>query len=364
MKKTALLSLVLSALLLAGCGGTDISGKAPLITEYTERSLFTTAAESVPETVSETAETVQTSETQATETLPPETTQTTAEAAKPPAETSETTETTSSAPAEKLPHEKYHCRSAALLRLDDNKRIYTYNAMEKTAPASLTKLLTSCTALSVMDEDTVITVGGEINMTKPDSSLLGLKQGQKIKLGDLITGMLMCSGNDAAYTVAVNAARTFAEDSGMSDYKAVEKFVEMMNDYASSLGMENSHFTNPEGWDDPDQLTTLEDLLILAKRAYQYPTIRKAGETNTMQAAFVYGVGGTWKNTNYLLDPASPYYLKEAAGLKTGTTLNAGKCLIAVFKRGDKTYLAAEVGAQTDDARFFIMHEIFKQFTE
>ena len=91
------------------------------------------------------------------------------------------------------------------------------------------------------------------------SSLCLIRPGHKLKLYDLLTGMLMASGNDAAYTVAVTTARAVKTDTAKTDAQAVAYFSELMNSYASSIGMKDSHFTTPEGWDDASQYTTVSD---------------------------------------------------------------------------------------------------------
>ena len=83
----------------------------------------------------------------------------------------------------------------------------------------------------------------------------------------------MASGNDAAYTVAVNTSR-LVFDRDMTDTEAVQAFCELMNQTAEELGMNHSHFCNPDGWDNPDHYTTVNDLLLLSMAAYANYDIR------------------------------------------------------------------------------------------
>lgn len=85
-----------------------------------------------------------------------------------------------------------------------------------------------------------------------------------LSLEDLLTGMLMASGNDAAYTIAVSVARKLNSNKYLRDYEAVQYFCTLMNDLANNIRMTNSHFVNPDGWDDYEQYTTTEDLIKLA----------------------------------------------------------------------------------------------------
>ena len=254
------------------------------------------------------------------------------------------------------------CKSAAFACVDDETLLYYDNINERIAPASLTKLLTASAALHYLSPDTVITVGSEQNLVKSGSSLCLIKPGHKLKLYDLLTGMLMASGNDAAYTVAVATARAVKPDTAMTDAQAVAYFSELMNEYASSLGMKNSHFTTPEGWDDANQYTTVSDLLILANHAFSIPEIKTITGTYQKKVYFVSGENVTWTNTNALLNPNSTYYCADAVGIKTGTTANAGNCLIAAFERNGKTYLSAVVGCNTGNDRYELTLKMLSQF--
>lgn len=244
------------------------------------------------------------------------------------------------------------CKSAALACIDDKELLYCDNINECIAPASLTKLLTACVAMHYLSSDTVITVGSEQNLVKPGSSLCLIKPGHKLKLNDLISGMLMASGNDAAYTVAVTTARAARPDVPMTDSQAVEYFSKLMNEYASLLGMKNSHFVNPDGWDDASQFTTVSDLLKVANHAFSVPEIKDIIGTYKKKVYFVSGENITWTNTNALLNPNGAYYCADAVGMKTGTTENAGNCLIAAFKCNGKTYLSAVTGCTTSNDRY------------
>ena len=244
------------------------------------------------------------------------------------------------------------CKAAAFACMDDKELLYADNIKERIAPASLTKLLTASVALHYMTSDSVITVGSEQQLVKSGSSLCLIQQGHKLKLYDLLTGMLMASGNDAAYTVAAATARTVNPNTSMTDEEAIDYFEELVNEYAAEIGMHDSHFVNPEGWDDQDQYTTVYDLLILADHAFSIPEIREITGTYQKKVYFVSGENITWKNTNSLLDPNSIYYCADAVGIKTGTTANAGNCLIAAFERNEKTFISVVSGCDTGNDRY------------
>jgi len=248
--------------------------------------------------------------------------------------------------------------NAGLYIADTLSAIYTKAPSQAIAPASLTKLVTACTALKHVSADTVFTVGSEQNLVPQGSSICLIRPGHRLKLRDLITGMLLASGNDAAYTVAVNVARTVSQNPNMGDREAVTYFAGLMNQYVKSIGAQNSCFVNPEGWDHPDQRTTVEDLAKIAKAAISDPTIREIASWHKKYVVFASGENVTWVNSNSLLDPQSPYYMPNASGLKTGTTPNAGRCLIAVVEKNGIQYIAIAAGCRSEDARYLSIRQL------
>ncbi|MCM1506030.1 MAG: dockerin type I domain-containing protein [Ruminococcus flavefaciens] len=256
-----------------------------------------------------------------------------------------------------------YCKSSALYCVDDKKIIYNDRIDNFVSLASITKLLTASVALYYLSPDTVVTVGTEQALVKPYSSLCLIQQGQRLKLYDLLTGMLMASGNDAAYTVAVSTARAVYPDIPMTDYEAVQYFSGLMNSFAENIGMQNSHFVNPEGWDDDNQYTTVSDLLILAEYAMNIPEIREIAGTYQKYVVFDSGENVTWTNSNSLLNPDSPYYCPNAVGLKTGTTADAGNCLIGAFNKNNKLYISVVIGCNTTSERYELTLKLLNNYT-
>lgn len=255
------------------------------------------------------------------------------------------------------------CSAALLYCLEIDEILYSQDVGKLIAPASLTKLLTACTVLKHMSPDTILTVGSEQLLVQPESSLCYINQGQQLTVEQLITGMIMASGNDAAYTLAVNTARKCFPDMYMTDYQASERFCELMNDFASELGMKNSHFVNPDGWDNNKQFTTAYDLCILARYAMTLPEIREAGSCCEKNITISSGEVFTWHNSNKLLDPSSEFYSKNVTGLKTGSTVNAGNCLISVFEKNGLTYISIIIGCEADYERYEKTHFLIDTYT-
>lgn len=244
------------------------------------------------------------------------------------------------------------CNGAALYCVDDGHMLYSYNTEEKVAPASLTKLLTAAVALEYLDDDDIIYAGSEQYLVQSGSSLCGLQYGSFSTARDFITGLLMSSGNDAAYAIAASTARKVYPENEMSDDAAVNVFCGLMNTTAQKIGMIGSVFTTPDGWDDANQYTTVSDLLLLTEYTLKIPEIREIVSTQSKTVAFGSGEVYDWTNSNLLLDPYSDYYRQDAVGVKTGTTLNAGNNLISAFVINGKTYISVVVGCTTDTDRY------------
>lgn len=238
--------------------------------------------------------------------------------------------------------------------------LYENSVDNKIYPASLTKIVTACTALKYISPNTVFTVGTEQRLVPKGSSLCLIKPGHRLNLRDLLTGMLMCSGNDAAYTVAVNVAREVSGNTDMSDYEAVTYFTKLMNDFAVSIGAVNSNFLNPDGWDVENQYSTVYDLALISAYAIQIDEIRNIVSSQSKYVVFDSGENITWHNTNALLQPDSKYYLPQAVGLKIGTTAKAGNCLIAVVDIDGGEYIAVVTGCKSNEERYESVHELIR----
>ena len=234
------------------------------------------------------------------------------------------------------------------------------NADRRVAPASLTKLVTAAVALQHLKPDAKLTVGAEIGMVHANSSLCYIRRGQRLTLENLLYGMLLESGNDAAYTVAVHTARAAFPAEKLTDKRAVQRFCELMNRYAANIGMTNSHFSTPDGWDDKAQYTTARDLLTLTQRVLEIPELAAIAGTARRQVALSSGYTITWKNSNLLLQKSSRYYDPRVTGLKTGTTDRAGNCLIACAAQGERRIISIVLGCSTDRQRYTMTKKLLE----
>lgn len=202
--------------------------------------------------------------------------------------------------------------------------LYEKNGYEKTFPASVTKIMTCIITLEsgkdlnevVIIDDNVETVG----------SLMGIARKEEIKLLDLIYGMMLVSGNDAAKAIAVHIAGS------------EPAFADMMNAKAQELGMAGTHFVKSNGLHHDDHFTTACDMAILSRYAMQNQRFRDIVSTKTHQVPPTNkrSEGYLLENTNKLLYTApnkASFLYDYATGIKTGSTLNAGRCLVASAKK-------------------------------
>lgn len=268
------------------------------------------------------------------------------------AETTTTTTTTTAATTEAPEPEPVYgddfvnCYAAICYDLTEGKIIYSKNADELVYPASTTKLLTALTAIEYTSPEFIYYVGSELELVAQDSSMSWIAQGSTLSRNAILTAMLAPSGNDAAYTIAVNVARKVYGDD-ISDSEAVSYFAVLMNDYAKKLGAENTHFTVPDGYHDNDHYTTASDMLKLAIAATQSSTIC---DITCQPLAIVYDEEGgvhSWDNGNILLtDTTIPY---EVYGFKTGFTDEAGFCFIGYAGMNNKKIITLTYGCEVEN---------------
>ena len=211
--------------------------------------------------------------------------------------------------------------------------LVSYNEDSQVEPASLTKLMTSYVVADYIDQG-FISLDDEprisVKAWKAPGSRMFIREGTKVKVSDLIKGMIIQSGNDASIALAEHIAGT------------EENFVLLMNDYAAELGMTNTSFNNSTGLPDPLNLTTAKDLALLASEIINnFPSHYK----NYSQKSFTYG-GIPQPNRNRLL-----WRDESFDGVKTGYTSSAGYCLIGSAIRGDMRLVAVVLGSE-DDKRF------------
>ncbi len=208
--------------------------------------------------------------------------------------------------------------AVVLMDADSGMVLYEQKADERIRPASTTKIMTCLVAIEHGNLADKVTVSEYASRTTSGESKLVIKAGEEIVLEDLLTGMMIKSGNDAAKAVAEHIGET------------EENFVVMMNELAAEIGMTSSTFANPHGKDQDGHMVTARDMALLAKYAMNNPAFMQMvdhetyvmPETNKQKER-------TIKTYNEFLIKDNSNYYEYANGIKTGSTTGAGGCLVA-----------------------------------
>ncbi len=217
--------------------------------------------------------------------------------------------------------------------------------------ASITKLYTVKVALEFLESDESVMVGSELNNLAHDSSVAGLKKGDVLTVEQLVAAMLLPSGNDAAYVMAVAAGRKILNRPACGAGRALEAFLKEMNRQAEKDGLSNTHFANPDGYHNDDHYTSMRDVLTIAKIVSDIDLIVKT----TSMMSFDADIGGrflTWRNTNLLVWSKSKYYRENVIGLKTGYTEKAGQCILVAERRDEGLRIVGVFGCDSVEARY------------
>lgn len=201
----------------------------------------------------------------------------------------------------------------------------------KSAMASTTKIMTTIVILEKADLNEKVTVSAKAGGT--GGSRLGLKRGDKASVRDLLYGLMLRSGNDAAVALAEHVGGS------------VKEFAELMNEKAIELGLTNTHFVTPHGLDDANHYTTALELAKLTDYAMDNETFAKIVGTKST-TIYINNQSRQINNTNELLG-----VLNGVVGVKTGFTNNAGRCLVTETKRNNMDIITIVLGADTKKDR-------------
>lgn len=195
-----------------------------------------------------------------------------------------------------------------------------------TPVASTQKLMTALIIATENDLDEKVPVPREVLHVEP--TCVGIKPGQEYTYRELVTALLVKSGNDVAACLAVANAGS------------IEKFAEKMNRYARDLGMKNSRFMNPHGLPAKGQHSTAEDMAVVAFEVYQSPALREIVRTKVYDFNFSDGTTRTLYNTNRVLKN-----YEHCNGMKTGFTYASGKCLISSGHKDEADRIVVVLGS-------------------
>ena len=251
---------------------------------------------------------------------------------------------------------------SAVYDVTNKEYIYHNRLNERCYPASITKLVTALVALKYMDEDDTITVGSELNMVEAYSSRCDIKWGEKFRLRDILYGLLLPSGGDAAYTVAVNCARKVSGNKNMGYVAAKNYFVKLMNEYMDDIGATGSHFVNPHGYPVKGHYSTVHDLFLVANKVLKNKTLKSITSTSYKYVRALTGEGHSWGTTNSLIASYAYYYSPYAIGMKTGTVEDDYTGIIGAFKKNNKTYITVVIGCESYNARYDATHKLIRTY--
>jgi len=247
------------------------------------------------------------------------------------------------------PDIKIDATAAVLIDADTKEILYFKNPVMTMFPASTSKLLTSLVALNWCEVDEHVTIGEEIAMIASDSTKAGLRKGQVLTVHNLLEGMLLPSGNDAAYAIAAYVGRKSLDNPDATKEEAIAEFVRLMNKEAERLGVKNSCFKTPDGYDAIGQYTTAYDMALIGVAAANNPIIVEICGKRRSSNTYVSGEQVTWTNTNKLINrDYGELYYSDAIGLKTGTTTLAGKNLVAAARSNGRTVVCAVMDSTTE----------------
>lgn len=249
-----------------------------------------------------------------------------------------------------LTEDYVYARACVLMDADTGQILFEKQADKQMYPASTTKIMTLLLALEQLSLNKVVTIPKEASQVPGDSSLVPVTVGEEMTARDLLTALMLRSGNDAANATAVLS------------YGTLDRFVAAMNSKAAQLGMTGTHFVNAHGYHDPDHYTTARDLATLTREALNDQKFVDIVSTlRYTMAATANRDALSLKNSYTILDSSSRYYDERAFGVKTGYTSKAGYCYVGAATYQGRTLIAVlfRSGRQKDD-KWVDAHRLFE----
>jgi len=239
--------------------------------------------------------------------------------------------TIQSSNSENITEPTINSRAAIVYERSSGKILYGKEENEKRKMASTTKIMTAIVVLENTNLDDIVTISSKAAGT--GGSRLGLHKDDKISIQDLLYGLLLCSGNDAAVALAEHVSGDLSN------------FANMMNSKATSLGLSSTHFVTPHGLDDDNHYTTAYELALITNYALKNDVFANLVKTKTYTIS-INNHPKTLSNTNELLGNLDGVY-----GVKTGFTNGANRCLVTAVKRDNMDIICIVLGADTKKDR-------------
>ncbi len=221
-------------------------------------------------------------------------------------------------------------KAAVVMEAQTGTLLFAQEAHKKLPMASTTKIMTALLTLEQEGLDETFTV--DPVAIQVEGSSMGLQAGNRLTMTNLVSGMLLASGNDAA-----NAAALYLAGSQ-------EEFAQQMNARAAEIGMDSTHFVTPSGLDDEEHYSTAYDMALLAQEALDCPEFARIAGSSVLQVEFVEPAQKvSYSNHNKLLR-----MYDGCVGVKTGFTKKAGRCLVSAAQREGTTLIAVTLNAPDD----------------
>jgi D-alanyl-D-alanine carboxypeptidase len=240
--------------------------------------------------------------------------------------------------------------------------LFSLNPDERRSPASTTKLMTALVVANNTTDWQELVTAEEVDVRdiSDNESMIGLLAGDAFTIEQLMYGLMLNSGNDAASVLARHIGGKLLAAEGATGDPA-ERFIQEMNATVASLGLRNTHFVNPDGLYDPDHYTTARELATIAAQAYAVPQIAQASSA----ATYEFTTQGpnprvvTLQNTNKMLGQDG-----VIAG-KTGTLMESGACLVVLLEQSGNQVIAVVLGSEIEfDANQIQMPETDQRFND
>ncbi len=242
-----------------------------------------------------------------------------------------------------------------LLDLTRERVMFSKGAFDRIFPASITKIMTGILALEYGHGDQVVTITKENVTLEEGSQVCGFREGDRVSMDELVHGLLVYSGNDAASAIATQVAGSEAA------------FVEQMNQKAKEIGCTGTHFTNPHGLHDENHYTTPYDIYLMLDAAMDYPEFTEITRMPSYVLSYTRADGTPMSvpleaTDLYLIgDATAPRDVTVLAG-KTGTTSKAGNCLALLCQNGwGQPYIAILTGASSKTILYGQMNSLLEQ---
>lgn len=247
-------------------------------------------------------------------------------------------------------------QGAGAFNIDTKQVLYSQNIFEQLYPASTTKVLTAYIIIKNCDLSDIVTISNNAANPGTSSSVCGLKEGDVITVKDLLYGLMLESGNDAAIALAEYYSGS------------VEEFANVMNETARAFGATNSNFVNPSGYPDENHYTTIYDMYLIFSNAVSFETFVDIISAQSYDAIYTDANGKnveeTYKNTcGYLTGAYTAPENITIVGGKTGTTGDAGHCLVLLSQnQNNERIISIVYKADGKSNLYLLMNEILSGF--